>query len=246
MEKSKEKSDLEQQLIDTLLDRPTDFSLGSCNFRLYPNTLAKTLLLQRHIRSLGFNGVLAKLNPYLEILHIVRSNRERCHYILAVHAMPNTRVSVLNNAAINRQRELFRQELEDDGAATMLLHILTSDRTEALMDYLGIKDERERMKSVLDVKENKGSMTFGGVSIFGSFIGQLKEMGYSDDEILFEHGYSYLRLMLADKVTNIYLTDEELKQLPNNVSKNIINADDPSAIDKLSSMLAGRGLRINK
>lgn len=246
MEKAKEKSNLEQQLIDTLLDRPLDFSLGTRSFRIYPNTLAKSLLLQPHIRSLGFNGVLAKLNPYLEVLHIVKSNRERCHYILAVHAMPNTRVSVLNNAAINRQRDLFGRELKDEDAATLLLHVLTSDRTEVLMEYLGIKEERERMKSVMDVKDSKSSMTFGGVSLFGSFIGQLKEMGYTDDEILFEHGYSYLRLMLADKVTNIYLTDEERNQLPNNVSKDIISADDPSAIDKLSSRLAGRGVHIKK
>ena len=126
-----------------------------------------------------------------------------------------------------------------------MLHVLSGDRTEALMQHLGLDRERERLSQVMAVKRKTGrnSLSFGGVSLLGAFIGQLQEMGYTDDEILYERNYSYLRLRLADRVTSIYVTDDELSQIPADMGGTFLRGDDPDAADGLMALLEERGVK---
>ena len=72
-------------------------------------------------------------------------------------------------------------------------------------------------------------------------------MGYTDDEILYERGYSFLRLMLADKANSVYLTDEELAELPalNTVDADM-DANNPENANKIFASLANRGIKLSK
>ena len=68
------------------------------------------------------------------------------------------------------------------------------------------------------------------------------EMGFSDDEILYEKGYTYLRLRLADKVTSIYLTEEELNSVPTSLGGGLLDANDPEAIGEIAAIMSKQGI----
>ena len=104
------------------------------------------------------------------------------------------------------------------------------------------------MAKVMEVKKKsgKGSMTFNGRTLFGSFIAPLKEMGYSDNEILFEKSYIFLRLMLADKVVDVFLTDEERENLSISDGGSMIDANNPANTEKIMSNIRKKGLNTRK
>lgn len=238
-----QKKDIDYNIEDVVIGRPYGFSVGHKYFYLYPVTLAKMYLLKRQIDSLGVNDFILLKNPYAEVLRLVKTHRETCCQIIAYHSAPNTYKDLYDRRSIVIRKNYFNKELNDDELATLLIIALTSDKTEQYMNHLGITKERERLINVLNVKKKSDSnnMSFGGVSIFGTFIGQLKEMGYSDNEILYERGYSYLRLMLADKMQSVYLTDDEKSKIPA-LASGSYDASDPKNAEKILSALKNKGL----
>ena len=67
-------------------------------------------------------------------------------------------------------------------------------------------------------------------------------MGYSDNEILFEKGYVFLRLMLADKVVDVYLTDEERDSVPVSEGGSYLDANDPENTKKIMENFREKGV----
>ena len=127
-----------------------------------------------------------------------------------------------------------------------MILVLTADKTEEIIKHLGIDKERERLAKVMELKRksDKNSISFNGVSLFGTFIGQLKEMGYTDSEILYEKSYCFLRLMLADKIVSIILTDEERQSLYDGDGGTLMDANDPKAAGKIRDYFAEKGISI--
>lgn len=209
------KTNIEYDIADVVIGRPYGFSVGKKHFNLYPVTLAKMYLLKRQIDNLAIDQTILKVNPYMEAIRLVQKDRETCCRILSYHTAPNTYKDLYDQRAVTIRKNLFEKELTEEELATMLIMCLTSDKSDQIMSHLGIDKERERLSSVMKVKRrsDKNNVSFGGLSVFGAFIGQLKEMGFTTDEILYERSYAFLRLMLADKVTSIYLTDEERDQV---------------------------------
>ncbi len=236
---------LSHLLRDVVLERAVGFSLCGREYRLYPVTLAKLLAASPHAQRLGLGGWSGQTNPYVECLRLAERERELCCHVLALHCTPNTRAAFHDEESLNARRGMFEKEMCTADVASLLLHTLTADNTQQLLEYLGLDKERERMQKVMEVKKRKhdGSLSFGGLSLFGTFIGPLKEMGYTDDEILYERGYSYLRLMLADRVTSVYLTDEELQEVPTDLGGTLLSGDDPENAEGLQALLAERGIR---
>ena len=140
---------------------------------------------------------------------------------------------------------MFLKDLDDEELASLLIIVFTADQTDEFITYLGLDKERERMNKVMEIKNrNRNDITFNGKAIFGAFIGPLKEMGYSDNEILYEKGYSYLRLMLADKITNIFLTEEEKKEIPNEMGGAMVDASNPENAQSIAAMFGNNGLSV--
>lgn len=238
-----EKQELEYALADIITARPYEFRVGRKTLRLYPVTLAKTFVLRRLTDKLDMDTELLKANPYMECLRLAETHREVVTRILAIHTAPNTWKDLHDSRGTAMRQNLLR-DVKPEHIAGLLMAVLTADKTDQLEEHLGMNAERERLKSAIEAKgdSNKNNLSFGGKSIFGTFIGQLKEMGYSDDEILFERGYSYLRLMLADKVTSMYLSDEELDKLPQEDGGLMLDGDDDGDLDTLASLIKQGGL----
>jgi len=241
----KKNGNIEYALADIITGKPHEFKVGRKLFRLYPITLAKQFIQKRIIGRLGLNTSFIQ-NPYLEALRVAETNKKACCEIIALHATPNTYKDLHNSKAMTERRNVF-EKMRTEDVATMLVNVLTTDYTKDIIEYFGIDKEQKRLAVIMEIKRknSKNNLSFGGLTIFGTFIGQLKEMGYTDDEILYEKGYTYLRLMLADKITSVYLTDEELQDVPADSGGTMIDGNSPEAFEKLKTALAGRGLKFN-
>ena len=236
--------ELEHALADIITAQPHEIRIGRKTLRLYPVTLAKTFVLRRWMEALEINSALLKSNPYVECLRLTETKPDVVAQILAIHSAPNTQRDLHDSRAAVIRCNLLRS-VKREHLAGLLMAVLTSDKTEQLADHLGMTGERKRLQDVLDVKRghDKNNLTFGGRSIFGTFIGQLKEMGYTDEEILFERSYSYLRLMLADKVTSLYLSDEELENLPQNAGGTLLDGENDGDLDTLAALIKAGGAK---
>ena len=239
------KEDIEYELADVIIGTPHEFTLNDKQkFCLYPVTLAKMFLMKRNMDLLGFNSEIAKMNPYMEAVRLVKEHKEECCRIIALHTAPNTYKDLFDFEASERRYQAFMKEADDEDLTQLMIYVLTWDKTDKFMKHIGLDKEAERRRKIMEVKkDDKHNVSFGGLSLFGSFIGQLKEMGYSDDEILYEKSYCYLRMMLADKTMSLFLSDEDLKKLPNDIGGAMIDANDPNAMEKLQGRLAGRGVK---
>ena len=243
----KRKDATENSLADVITGKPHEFAIGEHSLKLYPVTLAKLFLLKPYLEELGIDSSLAKKNICMEALRIATKKKEACCAFLSIHTSPNS-YSELFDLQKRAARRKIISLADREMLASMMIYVLTcSDKTQQLMEDLGINEERRRMERVMAFKREKGenTMVFGGKSIFGSFIGQLKEMNYSVSEILYECPYSFLSLALADKITSVYLTDEERESLPMADGGKMVDANDPQAIMKLKNVLSGRGVKFN-
>lgn len=244
MDEQNEKKELEHALADIITAQPTEIRIGRKTLRLYPVTLAKTFVLRRWMDALEIDAALLKANPFIECLRLAETQPDVVAHILAIHSAPNTEKDLHDRRGMVMRRNLLLT-VKTEHLAGLLMAVLTADKTEQLCEHLGISAERDRLQEALSVKRDhdRNNLSFGGKSIFGTFIGQLKEMGYGDSEILFERSYSYLRLMLADKVTSLYMSDEELELLPQSAGGTLLDGESDGDLDTLAAMIKSGGAK---
>ena len=240
--------EIEYDLADVIIGRPHGFTVGRKHFYLYPVTLAKMFLLKRLMEDLGINEDQLRQNPFLEALRLVRDSRETCCRIMAYHTAPNTRKDLFDHRNITIRKNLFEKELTEEELASLLILALTSDKSEEYMRHIGLDEERSKLTKVLEVKRrsDKNTLSFNGKSVLGTFVVQLMEMGFSNDEVLYEKGYAYLRLMLADKVVTMHLTDEEMGRIPTGIGGALYDASNPENTQEILAMLKSRGVSVGE
>lgn len=235
----KENKELDMYLSDALIERPYGFSAGAFHFYLYPATMGKMQLLQRQMENLGIDTEQLQKNVSVEALRLAKEKREDCLTVICYHTC-RTREELFDTAFVNERKSILGRELDDEDIAALMIIVLTSDRTPLFVKHLGIDREQERMRIVSEVKSksDRNSITIGGKSLYGSFMAPLMEMGLSWDEIMWERSYANLRLLLADKINSVYLSDEEMKMLPAWVKGDgkVIRADDPRNKELIKQM----------
>ena len=243
----KDTRDVERDYACLITGELHGFQVAQKQFYVYPNTLAKILKVQQLVKELNINVLLIHLNPYIEAVRLSDKKKVECCKLLAVYTTPNTKECFLDTAAQKERAEFFVNTLAKEAVAMLLLYALTADRTEDIQKHFGIDKEREKMAKVMEVKakNSKNSISYGGKSLFGTFFGQLHEMHYTDTEIIYERPYSFLRLMLADKVGSVIVNDEELQSIPTWAGGTLLVADDPKNSEAIADMLAKRGIDIN-
>ena len=206
---------LQEELLDVISERPYPFTVGKKHFYLYPVTLGKTFLLKRQIENLQINQENIQKNVNLEILRVVKEKREVCCTILAYHTC-KTKEELFSTKIIAERRNLFDREATEEDLTTIMITLLANDKTELFMKNLKIDLEQKRIRKALEIKNrtDKNSLSFGGKSLYGSFIHPLLELGLSWNEIVWERSYINLRLLLADKPNSMFLSDDERKKMP--------------------------------
>ena len=220
-----EDRDIEQYTSDIVTGRPHVFSVGGNVFYIYPATLGKLFLLDRSMKELGISGANMQLDMRIEALRVAREKRRECATLISIFTLER-REEVFDHTVVSERCELFCKELSDEDMASLLIVILTLDRTAAVMKHLGIDREQERMKKVMRIKERSqsGCLSFGGVSIFGTFIDAACERyGWTKEYVVWEIDYASLKLMMADKMTSVSVTEDEMKKIPSNMKESASN-----------------------
>ena len=210
---------MEQEVIskadisDVLIERPVSFSIKGRHFFIYRPTLGKIQLLSRLFEAIGYNKLKATDDIYYHTFIVARDKVESCIRIIAYSTLPSD--ECLDEGKVKeRIKEL--KDLETEDIATILIMIFRLDRTEEIMRHFGMDKEAERLNRVAKVKAKSSgnSPSFGGKSLWGSLIDAACERyGWTYHYVLWGISYSNLRLLLADQVRTVFLTDEERKQM---------------------------------
>lgn len=232
--------DLEQIISDAIMERPYSFYLDDKEYRLYPVTLGKHYLLSRIIESLEISQENLSHNPYMEAMRLCVNKKGEVCRILAYHTL-NTKRQIFNDSLVSKRIKLFSEKINIEELAQLLIMVLTNDKTESFIKYFHIDQDRKDMSKIAKVKKDGGnSFNFGGRSIYGSLIGSACEkFGWTLDYVVWGISYTNLRMIIADAVTSIYLTDDEKKKVRISQDRTFVNADDPSNMEKIKALLKG-------
>lgn len=216
-------------LADAIIERPQGFQIGHRQFYLYPVSLGKMYLLARLVDSLEVKKENLKVNPFLEALRLVREKRDVVCRLIAYHTC-RTKEEVFNNVLIKQRTNLLAKESDSD-LTTVLIMVLQSEKTSVYIKKLGIDKEQERLHKVMKVKDTKNVLSFGGQSIYGTLIdAACDRYGWSYDYVVWGISYTSLRLMLADCIKTITLSDKERKKVHVSIDNEVVNGNDKQAI----------------
>lgn len=239
---------IDMNIDDALIEKPYPFTIEAGgkderHFFIYPVTLGKLHLLKRHMENLQIDFENVKINPHLEALRVVTDKKDEVCKVFAYHALKRKR-DIFDTRLVQETADFIKENSSNEDLATLLIYILTKDNVEAYKNHLGIAKENERMRKVVRAKniaqKSRNDFEFGGKTIYGTLIDQACERyGWEYDYVIWGISLVNLQLLLADKIQNIYLTDEEKKRIPSsllNDDKDVINADDKANMEKILSM----------
>ena len=173
-------------------------------------------LMQRVIDGMGitlgnFNG-----NVTIEALRLAQEKRAECLRYITYNTFKN-KDDIFDERKVSERDAFFDKELSDSDIAQLVIMLLSIDKTHEFFKHLGIEKEQQRLQGVMRAKskDDKNNYTFGGRSVFGTLLDAACERyGWTKDYVVWGIDYATLRLMLADKVTSVYLSDEERKRTP--------------------------------
>lgn len=223
--------EIDAQLADAIMERPHVLKTDNGTLYLYPMTLGKNFLLQRFVENIG---ITVSGNIEMEILKAVMKSKDAVCEMLSYMMARNDYYSVFDNAAMEERKAILKQENESE-LATVLLMLLSSDKTTEFIKHLHIDEEQRNMSKVTKVKEksDKNSFSFGGLSLYGSLIDvAMERYGLTKRQVVWEMDYTSLRLLLADRVTSVYVTDAERRKIHISKDRIKVNGDDKSALMK--------------
>lgn len=228
---------LEMNIADTIIERPVGFSVGKRNFFIYPVTLGKTYLLVRLFKILDADDKIIAANPYLEAMRLSETKKDIVCRILAYHTF-NLKQEILDNSKVEQRAKMFERNLDIEELSTIFVLILSGDNTEEFIRYFGLDKERAEKNRIYKIKDSKGSISFGGKSAYGTLIDfACQRYGWSMDYVVWGISYANLKMLMADSITTIYLSEEERKKLNIYDDSEVINADDPKNRELIRRML---------
>ena len=175
-------------------------------------TLGKMYLTSQLIESMDVNRENLMIDPFVEALRIINTKREESCRLIAYHTI-KTKEELLNNRIVDVQQKLISKFPNQD-IATLLICILKNNSYQAIVEGAGIDKESKRMSKVNAAKSASGQFIFGGKTVWGSLIDAACERyGWTFDYVVWGISYNNLTLMLKDKITSIYLSDDERKRV---------------------------------
>ena len=181
------------------------------HFCIYPNTLGKMYITSQLVDNLEIDKQLLQVDPFLEALRVVNTKRNDCCRLIAYHTF-NSKEDILNSSKIKKRQDTIALFSNDD-IATLIIAILKENPIPTISKETGMDEETKRMAKVNAAKKSNNQFIFGGKTIWGTLIDAACERyGWTYDYVVWGISYNNLSLMLKDKVTSIYLSDEEMKK----------------------------------
>lgn len=195
-----------------LTDMPLGVSVGKEHFYLYPQTLGRMYLTSQLIEQLEINKENLKINSFMEALRVVNLHTRECCKLISYHTL-RKKSEMLDKKTLDRRVNRLYNLCPKDDLATLLITILADNTLNAITKELGIDDEAKRMAKINQAKDTNNQYIFGGKTIWGSLIDAACERySWTFDYVVWGISYNNLTLMMKDKLTSIYLSDEERKK----------------------------------
>lgn len=228
---------MEEEILEAILERPYGFTVKDKRFYLYPVTLGKSILLSRLMKSLEIDAELLARNPSLEALRVASAHKDVAVLIIA-YCTAKDKQEAFDNARIEKYQSFYSENLSDEEIAQLLLIIYQYDKTASFIRHLGLdRDQKEQAKISKLKNKNGNTVMFGGKSIYGSLISvACEKYGWTLDYVVWGISLVNLRMMLADSVNSIYLSDDEKKSARLTAGQEIVNMDNPDNWAKIKSM----------
>lgn len=232
------KDNLNETLADVVMNRPREFFIGSKRYCLWFPSLGQSLMIQRNIEALGLDFKLLQLNPPMEALRLVKLKKDEVCRILALHSF-RSYAELSNSEAIERRSKSLGQSLTGEEIAQLLLVVFSFPKAEEVINLSGIREQQVEQARISKIKNADGhTVTFGGLTMFGSLIGPACEkLHLTPHQAVWEIPLIQLQLLLADSVNSVYLSEEERKQAhirKGNAKQ--INAEDPANFAHILAM----------
>lgn len=234
-----ETNNVEQSIFNALLEIPYTFSAGDRRFSLYPVTLGKDMLLKQYVRALEEMSGKGAENLQQMALRAVFWQKGDVLRIISLYTLCR-KEDLLDEDVISGRIVDLDSRLENEEIAALLVICLESRSDAAsLMRDSGLEAQRENMRTLQKVKkQNPNCIPFGGLTVYGRLVDVACERyGWTLEYVLWGISLTNLQMMLADQMTSVFLTKEELKEL--NSDDEEIDADDPDSRGQLHEMLGG-------
>ena len=224
-------------LADIIMERPFGFKVGDKQFYLYPMTLGKSYLLSQIIESLKVNDNLLSSNPYAEAMRLCTVNKNIVARIIVYNTLDNKR-DIFDYELVNERIEFFINNLNTEELAELLSIILSNDDIGKYTKYLGIDRDKQVLDKVMHIKKkSNNNIDFFGKSILGTLIiPACDKLNMTPSQIVWDISLSFLRLLMADCIVSVLLTDDERKKIHISNDRNFINGDDPKNKELIKSL----------
>lgn len=231
-----ETKEIEMNIADAIMEKPIGFSIGNRHFCLYPVTLGKIYLLSRLMKTIGFNQEILKANPFMEALRVCREHTGAVCRMLA-YCMMRRKEDVFNERKVQALANMLADRLDGDELSRLLLMAISWDDAETYVKHFGLDRERVLRQRIRKLKESGGSISFGGLSTYGTLIDfACQRYGWTMDYVVWGISYVNLQMLMADAITSVLLSKEEQRKLRIPQDTTFINADDMANMQKIMSM----------
>lgn len=226
---------------DILLERRHEFGIDGKMYHIAPPSLGKLFVLQGLIANIGINEKLLASMPHVELLRVAEAHKHECCELIA-YATCDTREQLRNVAEIEKRTHHFEFHLDNAEIATLMVATFSHNKHHQFMVESGITKEREHMAAVARHKDKGGGIAFGGKTIFGQLIDPACERyGWTYDYAVWGVSAAVLELLMADKVCEVFLTDEERKKMPKHLMEStdeIVSGDDPENWKRMEQIMS--------
>lgn len=108
---------------------------------------------------------------------------------------------------------------------------------DSLITLSGLREQQEKQAQIAKVKREKNrTMTFGGLTMYGALIAPaMSALNMTMHQVVWEISLTNLKMLLADTVSTVYLSEEEVKAINAEASKEKYGMT-PEDIAKLKAM----------
>jgi hypothetical protein len=238
MEEDKNKNTfVEMDIADAIIDKPYAFSVAGKAFKIYPPSLGKSFIIERLVKALEVNVTTLRSNIYLESMRVCHEKKDIVCRLLAYGTF-SRKNDILDKAVISKRAEFFESKLSEEELTQLLILSLSFDNTDEFIKHLEIEKDKAFRDKVSKAKKSDNTYIFGGKSIYGTLIDVACERyGWTFDYVVWGISYVNLRMLVADMITSVYLSDEERKKarLPK-ADEERINMDDPKNWERIKQM----------
>lgn len=228
---------LNDDIINQIIERPLLVKLNNNIIRIEPATMGKTFLMSRLVSELKIREKGLRENTHAEILRVVKNQKKVVSRLVAYY-LCNTKDELFDESSI-KAREVEVGELEIQDMVCLVECVLTTPKMSDFAQVIGIDKEQQRIRDIEALKDkDKGGVSAGGVSIYGSVIDAACERyGWTYEYVVWGISYTNLQLMLADAPRTIFLNEEERKRVGSLIDTDRVNGDSAEGMNRLKELI---------